>query len=71
MTQYCHRITDWLKLGDLRSPPGQNPLLKQEHLGMIAHVQVAFDALQGQRLHNPLGSCAMYNNKFPSESSLL
>lgn len=47
MTQYCHRITDWLKLGDMRSPPGQNPLLRQDHLGIIAHVQVTFEALQG------------------------
>lgn len=56
MTQYYPRITDWLKLGDLRSPPGQNPLLKQDHLGMITHVQVAFGALQGWRLHDLLRS---------------
>lgn len=59
MTQYYPRITDWLKLGDLRSPPGQNPLLKQDPLGMIAHVQVAFGALQGWRLHDLLRSLCL------------
>lgn len=30
MTQYCHRTAVWLNLGDLWSPPSQNPLLRQE-----------------------------------------
>ena len=42
---------------DLWRSSGPTPLLKQGHLGQVAsdHVQIAFEYLQGWRLHNLSG----------------
>ena len=54
-----HRITEWFRLQGTSDP---TPLLKQGHVEQVAqdHVQMAFEYLQGCRLHDGYTTVKLY-----------